>query len=70
MTVKSLKLAYRKRMWPFVAFFSFTCLVLTYSLQIVTLDFCSDSCSYASYMVQKVLVIVGLSTSPNINLWK
>lgn len=56
-------------MWPFVAFFTFLCLILTYSLQIVTLDFCSDSCTYTSFLVQKSLVIAGLSTSPDINLW-
>lgn len=57
-------------MWPYAAFMSFCCLWLTYSLQIVTQDFCSDTCSYSAYIVQKVMFVVGLSTTSDKTLWR
>lgn len=40
-----LKHEYRQRMWPYAAFLSFFCLISTYTLQLVTQDFCGDTCS-------------------------
>ena len=57
-------------MWPYAAFFSFGCLLLTYSLQIVSQDFCANSCTYTAYIIQKTLFVLGLSTTNDKSLWR
>lgn len=57
-------------MWPYAALLSFLCFFLTYALQIVTQNFCANSCSYAAYIIQKILFVVGLSTTNGFTLWR